>query len=66
MPATYVAPAYTDSNSGALRYRNVVSATCSTVQIIAVAESTFLNRFTAVARRRTAAKGDATTFVDRR
>ena len=66
IPSTYLVPAYTaGSNSGALSRRKVFSATWSTFQIIAGAESTFFNRFAAVVRRRTAATGDSTTFVVR-
>jgi hypothetical protein len=67
MPSTYVAPAYTaSSNFGALTYRKVVSATWRTLQLRAVAESTFLNHLAAVVRSRTASKGDSTTLVVRR
>jgi hypothetical protein len=49
-----------------LSRRNVVSAPCRSFQISAVADDTFLNRFAAVVRNRTAAKGDSTTLVVRR
>ena len=66
-PSTKCAPAYTaGSHSGALRRRNVVSATWRTFQIMEVADSTRLNRVAAVVRSRTAANGASTTFVVRK
>ena len=64
---TYVTPSATSpSTSGAFSLRKRLSATIKVFQITATAFSTFLNRFAALVRRRTAAKGDSTTFVVRR
>lgn len=54
------------SRLGALRRRNAGSAICKTFQISVVADSIRLERLPTVVRRRTAAKGDSTTFVVRR
>lgn len=67
IPSTYFAPEYTaGSNAGALSRRKVFSAPWRTFQLIAVAASALLNRFAAVVRNRTAAKGNSITFVVRR
>jgi hypothetical protein len=62
-PLTWMRPLATPaSSSGASRRRNVRSAISSVFQITAVAFSTFLYRFAAAVRKRTAAKGDSIGF----
>ena len=63
-PLTYVTPSATSArSSGASSRRNVRSAISSVFQMTAVAFSTFLYRFAALVRKRTAANGDSTGFV---
>ena len=67
MPSWYCAPWNTSlQRFGALSFRKRCSATRSNRQMIAVAFSTFLKRFAAEVRSRTAANGDSTTLVVRR
>src|SRR5438093_8443335 len=66
-PSTYSTPSATSGrSSGALSFRKVCSAISKVFQMTAVAFATFLNRFAAVVRSRTAANGDSIGFVVRR